>query len=140
MNFRFKIDYRLLGLTGSILMIISQFLSWFSGYTLLDIYILNTGFEVGNSFLYLFPLVCGSICLIGTVLIYIKKDYRINSIIINFIGFAFFLIFLFELIPQEIIYIPSAGIGFYISIIGAILIFFHNLNILLTREKPTEGS
>lgn len=140
MKFRFKIDYRLLGLTGSILLIISQFLSWFSGYSLLDIYIFTTGVEVGNSFLYLFPLVSGSICLIGTILIYIKINYRINSIIINFIGFAFFLIFLFELIPQEIIYIPSAGVGFYISIVGAILIFFHNLNILLTREKPTEGS
>ncbi|MFX1434096.1 MAG: hypothetical protein ACFFB1_10005, partial [Promethearchaeota archaeon] len=65
---------------------------------------------------------------------------RINSVIINFVGFGFFLIFIFELIPQEIAYIQSAGIGFYMSIAGAILIFFHNLNILLTKEKSKEGS
>ncbi|MFW9780870.1 MAG: hypothetical protein ACFFFB_01150 [Candidatus Heimdallarchaeota archaeon] len=140
MKFNFNIDYRLLGLIGSILLIISQFLSWFSGYSLIEIFIITTSVELGNAFLYLFPLVSGSICLVGTLLIYIKRDYRINSIIINFIGFAFFLVFIFELIPQEIIYILNAGIGFYISIIGAILIFFHNLNVLLTREKSIEGS
>ncbi|MFW9771011.1 MAG: hypothetical protein ACFFEO_02410 [Candidatus Thorarchaeota archaeon] len=140
MKFNFNIDYRLLGLIGSILLIISQFLSWFSGYSLIEVFIITTSVELGNAFLYLFPLVSGSICLVGTLLIYIKRDYRINSIIINFIGFAFFLVFIFELIPQEIIYILNAGIGFYISIIGAILIFFHNLNVLLTREKSIEGS
>lgn len=140
MKLKFNIDYRLLGLIGSILLIISQFLSWFSGLSLLEIYIFTTGVELGNSFLYLFPLVSGSICLIGTMLIYIKIEYRINSIIINFVGFAFFLVFILELIPQEIEYIPNAGVGFYISIIGSILIFFHNLNVLLTREKSIEGS
>ncbi|MFX0032280.1 MAG: hypothetical protein ACFE8E_01160 [Candidatus Hodarchaeota archaeon] len=140
MKFKFNIDYRLLGLIGSILLIISQFLSWFSGLSLLEIFIFTTGVEIGNSFLYLFPLVSGSICLIGTLLIYIKMEYRINSIIINFVGFAFFLVFILELIPQEFEYIPYAGVGFYISIVGSILIFFHNLNVLLTREKSTEGS
>ena len=34
------IDYRLIGLAGSILLIISEFLPWFSGFSCLDIYIL----------------------------------------------------------------------------------------------------
>lgn len=140
MNIKSIFDYRLLGLTGSILLIISQFFSWFSGYSLMERYIIATSVDISNAFLYLFPLISGSICLIATFLIYFKLEYRINSVIINFVGFGFFLIFIFELIPQEIDYITSAGIGFYMSIAGAILIFFHNLNILLTREKSKEGS
>jgi len=140
MNIKSIFDYRLLGLTGSILLIISQFFSWFSGYSLMERYIIATSVDISNAFLYLFPLISGSICLIATLLIYFKLEYRINSVIINFVGFGFFLIFIFELIPKEIDYITSAGIGFYMSIAGAILIFFHNLNILLTREKSKEGS
>ncbi|MFX1492928.1 MAG: hypothetical protein ACFFBZ_01460 [Promethearchaeota archaeon] len=141
MDIKSFVDYRLLGLTGSILLIVSQFLTWFSGYTLLERYILYTTLpDIGISFLYLFPLISGSICLIATLLIYFKLEYRINSVIISFVGFGFFLVFIFELIPQEIDFISNAGIGFYMSIAGAILIFFHNLNILLTREKSKEGS
>lgn len=140
MKTKFAFDYRLLGLAGSILMMISQFLSWLSDYSLLDWYIDYLRVNIASAFLYLFPLICGSICLIGTLLLYFKLEYRISSVIINFVGFGFFLIFIFELIPQEIEYIPNAGIGFYISIIGSILIFFHNLNILLTRAKYKEGS
>ncbi|MFX0017988.1 MAG: hypothetical protein ACFFAK_09860 [Promethearchaeota archaeon] len=140
MNIKSNFDYRLLGLTGSILLIISQFFSWFSGYSLMERYLIAISVDISNAFLYLFPLISGSICLIATLLIYFKLEYRINSVIINFVGFGFFLIFIFELIPQEIAYIQSAGIGFYMSIAGAILIFFHNLNILLTKEKSKEGS
>ncbi|MFW9946977.1 MAG: hypothetical protein ACFFDX_09135 [Candidatus Odinarchaeota archaeon] len=141
MDIKSFVDYRLLGLTGSILLIVSQFLTWFSDYTLLERYILYTTLpDIGISFLYLFPLISGIICLIATLLIYFKLEYRINSVIISFVGFGFFLVFIFELIPQEIDFISNAGIGFYMSIAGAILIFFHNLNILLTREKSKEGS
>jgi hypothetical protein len=62
-------------------------------------------------------------------------EYRINSVIINFIGLGFFLIFLIEIIPREILYLPYAEIGFYFSIIGSILIFFDIINILIAKEK-----
>ncbi|MFX1434906.1 MAG: hypothetical protein ACFFB1_14120, partial [Promethearchaeota archaeon] len=100
MNIKSNFDYRLLGLTGSILLIISQFFSWFSGYSLMERYLIAISVDISNAFLYLFPLISGSICLIATLLIYFKLEYRINSVIINFVGFGFFLIFIFELIPQ----------------------------------------
>ncbi len=135
MNIKKYLDFRLLGLTGSILLILSQFLSWFSNQSLLYIYIITTSVAIEDSFLYLFPLICGIICLVGTIVIMYNLDYRINSVIINFIGLGFFLVFLIEIIPREFLYLPNAEIGFYFSIMGSILIFFDILNILLSKEK-----
>jgi hypothetical protein len=135
LNIKKYLDFRLLGLTGSILLIISQFLSWFSGQSLLTIYIITTSVAIEDSFLYLFPLISGIICLVGTGLIVYKIDYRINSVIINLVGLGFFLIFIFEIVTKEFIYLPTAQIGFYFSIIGSILIFFDILNVLIIKES-----
>ena len=135
MSIKKYLDFRLLGLTGSILLIISQFLSWFSNQSLLYIYIVTTSVAIEDSFLYLFPLISGIICLVGTGLIVYKIDYRINSVIINFVGLGFFLIFIFEIVTKEFIYLPTAQIGFYFSIIGSILIFFDILNVLIIKES-----
>ena len=135
MSIKKYLDFRLLGLTGSILMIISQFLSWFSNQSLLYIYIITTSVAIEDSFLYLFPLISGIICLVGTGLIVYKIEYKINSVIINFVGLGFFLIFIFEIVTKEFIYLPTAQIGFYFSIIGSILIFFDILNVLIIKES-----
>jgi len=135
MSIKKYLDFRLLGLTGSILLIISQFLSWFSDNSLLYIYIITTSVAIEDSFLYLFPLISGIICLVGTGLIVYKIDYRINSVIINFVGLGFFLIFIFEIVTKEFIYLPTAQIGFYFSIIGSILVFFDIINVLIIKES-----
>lgn len=129
------LDFRLLGFIGGAFLIVSEFLAWFSGNSLLDLFLLYLSLEIEFSFLYLFPVVSGIICVFGTILIIYKEEYRINAVIINFIGLGFFLIFLFELIPREFPYVISAGIGFYFAIAGGILIFFDIINILMTREK-----
>ena len=135
MTIKKYLDFRLLGLTGSILLILSQFLSWFSNQSLLYIYIITTSVAIEDSFLYLFPLISGMICLGGTILILYKIDYKINSVIINFVGLGFFLIFVFEIITEEFIFLPTAQIGFYFSIIGSLLIFFDILNVLIIKES-----
>lgn len=135
MNIKKYLDFRLLGLTGSILLILSQFLYWFSNQSLLYIYIITTSVAIEDSFLYLFPLISGIICLVGTGLIVYKIDYRINSVIINFVGLGFFLIFIFEIVTEEFIFLPTAQIGFYFSIIGSILVFFDILNVLILNES-----
>jgi len=135
MNIKRYLDFRLLGLTGSVLLILSQFLPWFSSQSLLDIYIISASVAIEDSFLYLFPLICGIICLVGVIVIIYNLDYKINSVIINFIGLGFFLIFIIEIIPKELLYIPYAEIGFYFSIAGSILIFFDILNILLIKHE-----
>jgi hypothetical protein len=73
--------------------------------------------------------------MVGAIVIIYNMDYRINSVIINFIGLGFFLIFIIEIIPRELFYIPYAEIGFYFSIIGSLLIFFDILNILLNKQE-----
>ena len=135
MNIKRYLDFRLLGLTGSILLILSQFLPWFSNQSLLYIYMISTSVAIEDSFLYLFPLICGIICLVGAIVILYNLDYKINSVIINFIGLGFFLIFIIEIIPRELLYIPYAEIGFYFSVVGSILIFFEILNILITKQE-----
>jgi hypothetical protein len=129
------LDYRLLGLIGGIFLILSEFLTWFSGNNLLDLFMLYLSLEIEFSFLYLFPVVSGIICIFGTILILYNEQYRINAVIINFIGLGFFLIFLFELIPREFPYVANAGIGLYFAVAGGILILFDIINILLSREE-----
>ena len=135
MNIKRYLDFRLLGLTGSVLLILSQFLPWFSNQSLLYIYIISTSVAIEDSFLYLFPLICGIICLVGAIVILYNFDYKINSVIINFIGLGFFLIFIIEIIPRELLYIPYAEIGFYFSVVGSILIFFEILNMLIIKQE-----
>ena len=93
MNIKRYLDVRLLGLTGSVLLILSQFLPWFSNQSLLYIYIISTSVAIEDSFLYLFPLICGIICLVGALVIIYNKEYKINTVIINLnlINFIFFI-------------------------------------------------
>ncbi|MFX0177352.1 MAG: hypothetical protein ACFE85_14125 [Candidatus Hodarchaeota archaeon] len=133
MNLRKYLDFRILGLTGSIFMIISEFLSWSSELSLLSIYIFSASVAIGDSFLYLFPLICGIICLFGSCLLIYKIEYRINSVIIYFIGLGFFLVFVLNIIIKDLIYIPTIQFGFYFLVIGVILVFFEVLNILLIK-------
>jgi len=90
---------------------------------------------IEDAFLYLFPLICGIICLVGSIVILYNLNYKINSVTINFIGLGFYLIFIIEIIPRELYYIPYAEIGFYFSVVGSILIFFEILNILITKQE-----
>ena len=129
------LDLRLLGMIGSIFMILSQFLSWFSGISLLGRYLIMISYSLESSFLYLFPLISGSITLVGSLLILFKEEYKVNSVIIIFIGLGFFLIFLIELIPQDFVYIATAEIGFYLSIVGALLVLLDIINILIQRRN-----
>jgi hypothetical protein len=133
MNIRKYLDFRLLGLAGSIFMILSEFLSWYSELSLFSIYIFTTSIALGESFLYLFPLICGIVCLFGSSLLLYKFEYKINSVIINFIGLGFYLVFVSNIIIRDLIYVSTLKIGFYFSILGAILVFFDVLNILLMK-------
>ena len=140
MNIRNYIDLRLIGIVGSCLLIISQFSSWYSGLSLINMYLIMTSVAIEDSFLYLFPLISGCICFIGTFLVLYKLEYKLNSVIINFIGLGFFLIFIFEFVPMEFPYIGSAEIGFYFAVIGALLILLDILNVLKLDNILKEGS
>jgi len=128
------LNYRLIGLIGSILLIASEFLPWFSGFSCFDIYIIYTIVAVEKSFLYLFPLVSGIICLIGSILIIYDKSYKINSVLINLIGLGFLILFLFEIVPGELFYLQNAGIGFYFCIAGFLITIISVIIILLENE------
>lgn len=138
MDVKKYLDFRLLGLIGSILMIISIFLPWMTGLTLFETYILTTMIQVEDAFLYLFPLISGSICLLGAILLIYDKDFRINSVIINFIGLSFLLLFLSDFLPAEINYLSTIGIGFYLCVTGFLLIILDIINILLINDDKQE--
>lgn len=127
-------NLRLVGVFGSILLIISEFLPWISGQSLLDIYIFSTYVAVEESFLFLFPLISGIICLIGSIIVYYNVEYKINSVIVNFIGLGFLLLFLFEIIPSEVGYISGLQIGFYCCIAGFFIVLINVINVLMISE------
>ena len=130
-----KIDFRLFCIIGSLSIISSIFLPWITRISLIELYILNTAIQIEDSFLYLFPLISGVICLIGGFLLLFNDEYRLNSIIINFIGLGFLLFFFFDFIPKEIDFLSKANIGFYFCILGFLLIIIYLINILFMREK-----
>lgn len=129
----------LLGLSGPILLILSEFFSWFSDYNLIELYVIFTDLQIENSFLYLFPLISGVICLIANVLVIYNLVYRVKSIILSFVGIGFQLLFFIDHIAQEIEFISDAGIGFYLGIFGFLLILVNLIYVLITDENQSGG-
>ncbi len=140
MKLRNYIDTSLIGLIGSILLIVSEFFSWFSGYNLIEIYLITTSVAIEDSFLFLFPLISGIICFIGSILIIYKDELRIKSVIIFFVGLGFLLIFFFDYISQEIEYLSNAGPGLYLGVAGFLLILFNIIIALITKENNKDGN
>ncbi len=138
MNYKEKslnfLDYRLVGLVGSIILIVSEFLTWLSEFSLFDIYIFYTITRVEQSFIFLFPLISGIICLIASLLIISNLEYKINSVIITSIGLGFLTLFLVDFIPGELFYLSKAGIGFYLCIAGFVILILHIILILISKE------
>ena len=92
--------------------------------SLFDVYLIITFVNIEDSFLFLFPLISGIICLIGCGIIIYDNAYKINSVITKVIGLGFLLSFFFYYIPYERDFLPNAEIGIYICIIGFLLILF----------------
>ncbi|MFX1339284.1 MAG: hypothetical protein ACFFDK_11800 [Promethearchaeota archaeon] len=128
------LDFRLVGLVGSILLIVSEFLPWFSEYSLFDVYILYTNTAVEESFIFLFPIISGVICLIASLLVLSNLEYKINSVIITLIGLGFLSLFLVDFIPGELLYLSKAGIGFYLCIAGFMIMIVNIILILIAKE------
>lgn len=129
----------LLGLSGPILLILSEFFFWFSDYNLIELYDLYTDLQIENSFLFLFPLISGIICLIANVLVIYNVEFRIKSIILSFVGLGFQLLFFIDHISQEIEFIFDAGLGFYLGVFGFLLIIINIINVLTTVENQSGG-
>lgn len=130
----------ILGLIGSLVLILSEFFSWFSDYSLVELYIIYSSVAIEDSFLYLFPLLSGIICLIASILVIYKIELKVKSVIVFLLGLGFLVIFFIDYLIQEIASFPNPGIGFYLGIVGFLLILFNILNMLLTTEKQREGS
>ena len=140
MEYKKYLNTYLIGLVGSLFLIASEFLQWFSEYNLIEIFIITNEIAIEDSFLFLFPLMSGIICSIASILVVYQIKFKIKSVIISFIGLGFFLIFLIDYIIQVIYYLPNARIGFYFGIIGFLLVLFNLLNLLLNSEKDMEAS
>lgn len=76
--------------------------------------------------------------MLGAILLIYDKDFRINSVIINFIGLSFLLLFLSDFLPAEINYLSTIGIGFYLCVTGFLLIILDIINILLINDDKQE--
>jgi hypothetical protein len=129
----------LLGLIGPILLIISEFFPWFSGYNLIELFILTTLVELENSFLFLFPLISGLVCLIANMLVLINMEYRIKTVILSLVGLGFQLIFFIDYIIQELEFLSNAGVGVYLGSFGFFLIIINIVNILTKAERDSGG-
>jgi hypothetical protein len=139
MELKKYLNLNLIGLLGALLLIISEFLQWFSDDTLFELFLITTSVAIEDSFLFLFPLMSGIICLIGNILITYKMELKVKSAIVSFIGLGFLLIFFIDYISQVIQYISNANIGFYLGTLGFLLILVHLINLLMSKEKNTEG-
>ena len=135
MEFKKFLNTNLIGLLGSIILIFSEFFQWFSEQNLIELYILTTSIEIENSFLFLFPLISGIICLTASILIIYKIEFKIKSVIIYLVGLGFLIIFFFDYFSQEIQYLSNAGAGLYLGITGFLLILINIINVLITIEK-----
>jgi hypothetical protein len=134
MGIKKYLDYRLFGLLGSILMIVSEFLAWFSDLTLLQIYQLKSALYSADAFLYLFPVISGVICIIASLLTLYSEEYRINAIIIYLVGLGFMLLFIYDFVTDELNFLNYAGIGLYFCIAGFLFVLIDIINILISND------
>lgn len=118
MELRKYLNVSIIGLIGSIILILSEFFYWFSDYNLIELYVIYSTIAIEDSFLYLFPLLSGVICLIASILVIYKIELKVKSVIIFFLGLGFLLVFFFDYITQEIEYISNASVGFYLGVAG----------------------
>jgi hypothetical protein len=128
----------LLGLIGPILLIISEFFPWFSNYNLIELYVITTFADIENSFLFLFPLISGIVCLIASMLVVYDVEFRIKTVILSLVGLGFQLIFFIDYISQELGFLSNAGIGIYLGVFGFLLIIINIINVLSKSEKDQE--
>ncbi len=128
-----------LGLIGPILLIISEFFPWFSGYNLIELFIITTLVEIENSFLFLFPIISGIVCLIANMLVIFNMEYRIKTVILSLVGLGFQLIFFIDYIIQELEFLSNAGVGVYLGSFGFFLIIINIVNILTKAERESGG-
>ena len=128
-----------LGLIGPILLIISEFFPWFSGYNLIELFIITTLVEIENSFLFLFPIISGIVCLIANMLVIFNMEYRIKTVILSLVGLGFQLIFFIDYIIQELEFLSNAGVGVYLGSFGFFLIIINIVNILTKAERELGG-
>ncbi|MHA2005944.1 MAG: hypothetical protein ACXABO_00415 [Promethearchaeota archaeon] len=139
MELKKTFNFQLLGLMGPVLLILSEFFLWFSDYNLFELYIIYTTIEIENSFLFLFPLISGVICLLAVILNIYKNEFRVKSAILSFVGLGFQLIFFIDYISQEIEFINNAGIGLYLGVIGFLLIIVNVISFLTKVETESGG-
>jgi hypothetical protein len=124
-----------LGLIGPILVILSEFFPWFSEYNLIELYIFFFTANDANSYVFLFPLISGLICLSAHILVIAKPKFRIKSVIFSFIGLGFQLFFFIDHIAQEIEFLSNASTGLYLGIFGFIFIIINIIYVLSTVER-----
>ncbi|MHA2185430.1 MAG: hypothetical protein ACXAAI_10560, partial [Promethearchaeota archaeon] len=111
MEFKRFLNIQLLILIGPILLILSEFFPWFSDENLIELYVIFTLGQIGDSFLFLFPIISGIICLIASGLIIYKIELRIKFVILSFLGLGFQLLFFIFYISEVIAFFPEAGAG-----------------------------
>ncbi|MHA2282373.1 MAG: hypothetical protein ACXAC5_16135 [Promethearchaeota archaeon] len=134
-----NVSFLLLGVIGPILLIISEFFPWFSDDNLIELFMTLTSVQIENSFLFLFPLISGLVCLIASILVVYKFEYRIKTVILSFVGLGFQLIFFIDYISQVIEFLPDAGLGLYLGFIGFLLIVIYIIYILTKTEEDLGG-
>lgn len=124
-------NLNILGLIGSVLIIVSEFLVWFSSISLFEYYFITIDIAIENAFLYLFPLMSGLICLSGNILMIFNSSHRVKFAILNIIGLSFLLIFLLQMIPLHHFLYLINHVGIYVFITGLILILMNLINKLI---------
>lgn len=135
MNLKKNLDLRLLGVFGSAIIILSEFLPWFSGRPLFNIYFISITVALEDSFLYLFPLMSGMISLVSSLLLFYKLELRVTSAILKFTGIGFLFLFFIDLIPNELSYLLYADIGFFLCVIGFIIMICDVIFVLKLKEN-----
>ncbi|MHA1885312.1 MAG: hypothetical protein ACXADU_07445 [Promethearchaeota archaeon] len=139
MEFKRFLNIQLLILIGPILLILSEFFPWFSDENLIELYVIFTLGQIGDSFLFLFPIISGIICLIASGLIIYKIELRIKFVILSFLGLGFQLLFFIFYISEVIAFFPEAGAGLYLGVFGFLLIIINLIYVLTVADKESGG-
>lgn len=126
----------LLGFLAGLLLVVAEFLPWFSGHTAMEISFWNQ--FVPQFGVYFFPLLSGMATLAAAVLYAWSPRRKFYSALLDVISLSLIFLFYLQIFHLDFIYVGSIQVGFYVCLLGTILVFLEVIVLLLVEPSISE--
>ncbi|MHA1733733.1 MAG: hypothetical protein ACTSU5_17440 [Promethearchaeota archaeon] len=110
-----------LGFTSGVLLLVSGFLPWFSGYSAIQL--ANLESLIPQYITYISPVTSGIVCILGMVVLTLKRDKVLQGVLVLVVSAGVLLVFFVDFLQLDNVYVSTIEVGFYVCLVGTVLEF-----------------